>query len=162
MFRTYVSGAHGPHPWSRRKGGDGFAYQGFNYPKSVWGGQLKAKDAPGSTATSGPRSTSGWAAPTRPSAGAGSSRSGEPAARAGTAPDRAVIEDVVRPRRTDAAAAASAGTTATTQIRADFIIDCTGLEADIAEHRVLADLLAHGGARAATRSAGWRWSGTSR
>ena len=27
----------------RRKGGDGWAYQGFNYPKSVWGGQLKAK-----------------------------------------------------------------------------------------------------------------------
>ena len=25
----------------RRKGGDGWAYQGFNYPKSVWGGQLK-------------------------------------------------------------------------------------------------------------------------
>ena len=28
----------------RRKGGDGWAYQGFNYPKSVWGGQLKATD----------------------------------------------------------------------------------------------------------------------
>ena len=29
---------------------------------------------------------------------------------------------------------------------ADFVIDCTGLEADIAEHRVLDDLLRHGGA----------------
>jgi hypothetical protein len=28
----------------------------------------------------------------------------------------------------------------------DYIIDCTGLEADIAEHRVFADLLRHGGA----------------
>ena len=27
----------------RRPGGDGWAYQGFNYPKSVWGGQLKAR-----------------------------------------------------------------------------------------------------------------------
>ncbi len=27
----------------RRRGGDGWAYQGFNYPKSVWGGQLKAQ-----------------------------------------------------------------------------------------------------------------------
>ena len=27
----------------RRTGGDGWAYQGFNYPKSVWGGQLKAR-----------------------------------------------------------------------------------------------------------------------
>ncbi len=32
------------------------------------------------------------------------------------------------------------------QIQADFIIDCTGLEADISEHRVLADLLKHSGA----------------
>jgi lysine/ornithine N-monooxygenase len=31
-------------------------------------------------------------------------------------------------------------------IPADFVIDCTGLEADIAEHRVLADLLQHSGA----------------
>ena len=29
---------------------------------------------------------------------------------------------------------------------ADFIIDCTGLEGDIREHRVLADLLDHSGA----------------
>jgi hypothetical protein len=32
------------------------------------------------------------------------------------------------------------------QIRSHFIIDCTGLSADISEHRVLADLLEHGGA----------------
>jgi hypothetical protein len=32
------------------------------------------------------------------------------------------------------------------EVAADFVIDCTGLEADIAEHRVLADLLAHSGA----------------
>ncbi|MEV4259646.1 hypothetical protein AB0J52_41350, partial [Spirillospora sp. NPDC049652] len=29
----------------------------------------------------------------------------------------------------------------------DFVIDCTGLEADMAEHRVLDDLLRNGGAR---------------
>ena len=34
----------------------------------------------------------------------------------------------------------------TVEIAADFVIDCTGLEADIAEHRVLADLLEHSGA----------------
>jgi lysine/ornithine N-monooxygenase len=32
------------------------------------------------------------------------------------------------------------------EIAADFVIDCTGLEADISEHRVLADLLGHSGA----------------
>ena len=31
-------------------------------------------------------------------------------------------------------------------VAADFVIDCTGLEADIAEHRVLQDLLEHSGA----------------
>jgi hypothetical protein len=33
-----------------------------------------------------------------------------------------------------------------TQIQAHYVIDCTGLEADVAEHRLLADLLQHGGA----------------
>jgi hypothetical protein len=32
------------------------------------------------------------------------------------------------------------------ELPADFVIDCTGLEADIAEHRLLADLLDHSGA----------------
>ena len=27
----------------RRKGGSGWAYQGFNWPKGSWGGQLKAE-----------------------------------------------------------------------------------------------------------------------
>ncbi len=31
-------------------------------------------------------------------------------------------------------------------VEADFVIDCTGLEADVAEHRLLKDLLEHGGA----------------
>jgi uncharacterized NAD(P)/FAD-binding protein YdhS len=32
-------------------------------------------------------------------------------------------------------------------VHADYIIDCTGLNADVTEHQVLADLLAHGGAQ---------------
>src|SRR5260370_41615384 len=32
------------------------------------------------------------------------------------------------------------------EVAAEFVIDCTGLEADIAEHRLLADLLEHSGA----------------
>src|SRR5258708_38209113 len=43
LFRTYIATSHGPNAWNRRKGAHGFAYQGFNYPKSVWGGQLKAR-----------------------------------------------------------------------------------------------------------------------
>ncbi len=36
--------------------------------------------------------------------------------------------------------------TGTLDVAADYVIDCTGLEADIGEHRVLADLLEHSGA----------------
>jgi hypothetical protein len=36
--------------------------------------------------------------------------------------------------------------TGTVDVAADYVIDCTGLEADIAEHRVVADLLEHSGA----------------
>jgi hypothetical protein len=43
LFRTYVSGPDGPSIFLRRHGGDGWAFQGFNYPKSAWGGQLKQK-----------------------------------------------------------------------------------------------------------------------
>jgi hypothetical protein len=32
------------------------------------------------------------------------------------------------------------------EISCDFVIDCTGLEADIAEHRVIGDLMVHSGA----------------
>jgi len=34
----------------------------------------------------------------------------------------------------------------TVDVAADFVIDCTGLEADVSEHRVLNDLLEHSGA----------------
>ena len=43
VFRTFVTARTARTPWMRRPGGDGWAYQGFNYPKSVWGGQLKAR-----------------------------------------------------------------------------------------------------------------------
>ena len=37
-------------------------------------------------------------------------------------------------------------TQGTIPVEVDFVIDCTGLEADITEHRLLKDLLDHGGA----------------
>ncbi|MGH3241756.1 MAG: hypothetical protein ACRDNL_15395, partial [Spirillospora sp.] len=43
MFRTFVTGPHGPGPFMRRKGGDGWAYQAFTLPKSAFGGQIKAR-----------------------------------------------------------------------------------------------------------------------
>ena len=144
LFRTYIDGPHGKNAWNRRKGGNGFAYQGFNYPKSVWGGQLKSKmrrlegearakayDEMGGTNTPWRRSwqaqmnrgrSQGWY---RVVTGTVASMSVEP--------DGRIVSTV----KTDQGMY---------DFPADFVIDCTGLEADIAEHRVLEDLLRHGGA----------------
>jgi hypothetical protein len=144
LFRTYVAGSHGPGPWMRRKGGNGFAYQGFNYPKSVWGGQLKAKmrrlegdqraaayKLMGGTNTPWRRR---WQQQMNEGRAAGWYHVLE-----GTAEQMKIRADemVVTQVRTPQGL---------TEIAADFVVDCTGLEADIAEHRVLADLLEHSGA----------------
>ena len=146
LFRTYVAGAHGPHLWSRRRGGDGWAYQGFNYPKSVWGGQLKAemrklegeKRARQVQADGRHQHTQ---AP--PLAGRRCARA---ARRAGTATCRATVDKVEPGPHGRLISHLRSDDGRQQQFLADFIIDCTGLEADITEHRVLADLLEHGGA----------------
>jgi hypothetical protein len=143
LLRTYVDGTHGPHPWSRRRGADGFAYQGFNYPKSVWGGQLKAsmrrlEGAERADAYAGiAGTTTAWR------------RSWQRQLREGRAGGwyrtiAGVLDEVVPD---------SGGVTARVRVAdgtllasADFIIDCTGLNADVSEHMVLRDLLCHGGA----------------
>ena len=144
VFRTYVSGSHGPHILMRRRGGDGWAYQGFNYPKSVWGGQLKARmrrledgdraalyKAIGGTNTPVRRlwqeqlsrgRAEGWYR-----AVTGRVESVEPAQGGGTVTRIDTSHGVL-------------------ELKASYVIDCTGLEADITEHRLLADLLEHSGA----------------
>ena len=142
LFRTYIATSHGPNAWNRRKGAHGFAYQGFNYPKSVWGGQLKARmrklegedrgkayKLMGGTNTPYRRR---WQSQMNTGREAGWYRT-----MAGTVEemrlDQGVIVSCVKTQ---------AGMV---EVAADFVIDCTGLEADIAEHRVLADLLEHSG-----------------
>ncbi|MFP5219548.1 MAG: hypothetical protein ACLGIG_07400 [Actinomycetes bacterium] len=143
LFRTYVDESHGPSIFMRRKGKDGWAYQGFNWPKGSWGGQIKARieklegekraqlyDVMGGTNT----------------------------------PHRKLwIEQLDRGRRegwyktyvgeVDSVVPGGDGGTVTRiktkdgllELEAAFIIDGTGLEADIREHRYLADLLEHSG-----------------
>ncbi|MBF9131829.1 hypothetical protein I0C86_23095 [Plantactinospora sp. S1510] len=144
IFRTFVTGAHGPHPWARRKGGDGWAYQGFNYPKSVWGGQLKARmrRLDGEARAQSYAEMGGTNTPWR--------RRWQQQMRAGRRggwyhPVQGVVTRV-EPRADGMLVSQLTGDTGDREIAAHYIIDCTGLEADITEHRVLADLLAHGGA----------------
>jgi hypothetical protein len=41
LFRNFVDKPAGDSIFMRRPAADGFAYQGFNFPKAAWGGQLK-------------------------------------------------------------------------------------------------------------------------
>ncbi len=143
VFRTYVTGSHGPSIFMRRKGADGWAYQGFNYPKSVWGGQLKSRmrSLEGKERADLYKVIGGTNTPVR--------YSWQEQLRRGRKEGwyqtiTGEVESVVpaeggtttRVRTTDGIV----------ELNATYIIDGTGLEADIAEHRLLADLLEHSGA----------------
>jgi hypothetical protein len=144
VFRTFITGAHGPHVWMRRKGGDGWAYQGFNYPKSVWGGQLKAqmRKLDGEDRAKKYKEMGGTNTPRR--------RRWQQQMRDGRRggyyhPMQGVVEKVT-PGDDGMLTSFVTGKAGAQEIRSHYIIDCTGLEADISEHRVLADLLANAGA----------------
>ncbi|GIJ51886.1 hypothetical protein Val02_87720 [Virgisporangium aliadipatigenens] len=144
IFRTYVDGPHGPHLWMRRKGGDGWAYQGFNYPKSVWGGQLKAQmrrlDGPERARLY--KDMGGTNTPKR--------RRWQRQMRDGRKgswyfPMQGTVERV-EPRPNGGVISHVRNGNDMQSVPADFVIDCTGLTADIDRHRVLADLMLHSGA----------------
>lgn len=155
LFRTYVAAPHGTGIFQRRKGKDGWAYQGFNYPKSVWGGQLKSKmrrlegeerkraySEMGGTNTPVRKSwqeqlrrgrTQGWY-----EVMAGTARDLRPS-RDGQGVIATILPDYSQPVPHPPPAHPF-------DVNVNYVIDCTGLEADIREHRVLADLLDHTGA----------------
>lgn len=143
LFRTYVASSHGPNAWSRRKGGNGFAYQGFNYPKSVWGGQLKSKmrRLEGDRRATAYKLMGGTNTPWRrrwQSQMRQGREGGWYHTMSGTVDEMLLKESkIVSMVKT---------VNGVVEVSADFVIDCTGLEADISEHRVLADLLEHSGA----------------
>jgi hypothetical protein len=145
VFRTYITGAHGPNIFMRRKGGDGWAYQGFNYPKSVWGGQLKAKirGLEGEERAEAYKLMGGTNTPVR--------RLWQSQLKRGRAEGwyRTITGEVteLQPGRGGQGVVTYLKTAqGPVEVYSDFVIDCTGLEADIREHRVLADLLDHSGA----------------
>ena len=128
----------------RRPGGDGWAYQGFNWPKGGWGGPLKV----------------------RLEKLEGDDRKRLYDQMAGTTtPKRKLWREQLKRGRKEGwyktyigevvEVVPDEGNSVVTRIKTDdgvleipaqFIIDATGLEADIREHRILADLLDNGGA----------------
>jgi hypothetical protein len=144
VFRTFVTDSHGPNIWMRRRGGDGWAYQGFNYPKSVWGGQLKSRvrKLEGKARADLYHVFGGTNTPVR--------RSWQEQLRRGRREGwyRAFQGEItaMEPHGTGQVRVELKTENGPQQMTVLGVIDCTGLEADIAEHRVLADLLDHGGA----------------
>ncbi len=147
LFRNYSDSPQGDKATFRRPVKKGWAYQGFNYPKAAWGGQLRDDlerlegeqrarliDAMGGTNTA-PRKD--WEEQLDRGAREGFYRQ-----LVGTVKDVAPADGNagIRTVITDKQGNESF-------LDADFIIDATGLEAGIEEHRVLRDLLQYGGAR---------------
>jgi hypothetical protein len=142
LFRTYTDKAHGPSIFKRRKGADGWAYQGFNYPKSVWGGQLKAqvRKSEGAERAKLYKEMGGTNTPFRRNWLEQLSRG----RREGWY--RVMIGEITSMKPVGEHVEVALNTDQGPQVgTVDFVLDCTGLEADIREHRVLADLLDHSG-----------------
>jgi len=144
LFRTYVDGRNGPSVFMRRRGGNGWAFQGFNYPKSVWGGQLRsqmrtleAKDRAALYDTIG-GTTTAWRKSWR--------RQLERGRHEGWYRSVAGEVDSIVPTDAGGVVAAIRTEDGRVELVADYVIDATGLEAEITEHRLLADLLEHSGA----------------
>ncbi|WP_084779539.1 hypothetical protein [Planobispora rosea] len=146
LFRAFVTGPHGRGPWMRRDGGDGWAYQAFTFPKSAFGGQLKARfrRLEGAERAALYKTVGGTTTPKL--------RRWQEQMRTGRQGDwyhpmQATVHKVEPTPDGRLVSFVSHGDGTPGHHVSDFIIDCTGLEADMPEHRVLADLLEHGGAR---------------
>lgn len=145
LFRTFIDGSHGDSIFSRRKGGDGWAYQGFNWPKGSWGGQVKGRveSLEGDERAALYKKLGGTHTPKR-------KLWQQQMARARSEGwynvAQGVVDDVRPTDDNRVVTQISSKDGSHNQLVADFVIDATGLEGDLREHRVLADLLDHGGA----------------
>jgi len=145
LFRTYQSGTQGPNRFMQRKAADGVAYQGFNWPKAAWGGQLRDRLEAGSDEERAKllKIMGGTTTPKRKlwqQEIATARQKGYYRQFVGQVEDMAPGADgsvVTRVKASDGSLL---------EVPARFVIDCTGLEADLTEHRLLNDLLTHGGA----------------
>ncbi|MFV0523017.1 MAG: hypothetical protein ACK5RL_00765 [Acidimicrobiales bacterium] len=145
LFRNYVSGPQGDNPNFRRPGRNGFAYQGFNYPKAAWGGQLKESleklEGPERAryigllgGTNVPHRRAWEALLERGRQGGWYQQWVGQVSSVAPGPNQTIVTTITDP----------AGRSI--PLAANFIIDATGLESDISEHRLLADLLEHSAA----------------
>lgn len=145
VFRNYVSSDQGER-FQKRKGRNGFAYQGFNYPKSGWGGQmydeLQRSDDPQARAAI-IRRGGGTNIPKR--------KYWEEQIQRGLRENwyrqfQGEVREVIPRPGGGTITRIESRDAANLELEANFIIDATGLEADPREHRLLNEILTHGGA----------------
>jgi hypothetical protein len=144
LFRSFPDRAQGDSIFMRRPAANGFAYQGFNFPKAAWGGQLKSRleKLDGEQRRQLVGIMGGTNTPRRKmwqEQLARGRREGFYKTYIGE------VEEVV-PGPDNTVVTRIATDDGALELRANFIIDGTGLEADIGEHRYLHDLLQCGGA----------------
>lgn len=146
VFRTYVDGPHGESVFARRQGGNGFAYQGFNWPKGSWGGQLRdefdrleGKERKALYAKLGGTHT--------PKRKLWQQQMQRARSEGWYSVVQGVVDQVVPAVQSPGVVLdLSSSNGSRSQFHADFVIDCTGLEADLDENALFRDLFEHGGA----------------
>lgn len=140
LIRTYVDGPRGP--WTfRRRGGHGWSYQAFSFPKAAGSGQLRHRllDMDDARRAEFIRSMSGttsakrrhWQRQLRHGRAAGHYRALDGDVREMAPTDHGTVE-----LRVDVA-----GLPANTRLDVDFVIDCTGLRLELRDSPLLADLV---------------------
>ncbi|MGH9015047.1 MAG: hypothetical protein ACRDZ1_14090 [Acidimicrobiia bacterium] len=145
LFRTYIGAPHGPSIFMRRQGGDGFAYQGFNWPKAAWGGQLKerlenleGKDRADLLGIMGGTNT--------PKRKLWQEQLARAQANGSYYAYQGEVDEVVPGLDRKLVTRLHAKDGSMLEVPADYIVDATGLEGTLRDHRLLADLLDHCGA----------------
>lgn len=145
LFRTFRTSSSGPATF-RRESANGFTYQAFNYPKAAWGGTLREQllgregqaraDLIGQMGGTNTPHRKAWDEQLDRARASGVYR-----AAVGSVDtvedggDQGVLTTIKTPEGEH------------TRIDADYIIDATGLEADLTSSQLLGDLLEHTGAQ---------------
>lgn len=145
LFRTYADSSYGPSIFLRRRASHGWTHQAFNWPKAAWGGVYKAKfeKLEGEDRARYYRSLSSTNTPSRKlwkNQLARGRSDGWYRTFVGTV-------DSVVPGGDNDVVTRIRGDSGVYEVGAHFVVDATGLESDIREHRLLADLLDHSDAR---------------
>lgn len=145
LFRTYVDGPQGDSATFRRPGGRGYAYQGFNFPKASWGGQLRDQLEAASPEERA-RLIDAFGGTNVPKRGVWQRQMDRGLAE-GSYEQRVGEVTNVRNSPGGGLVLEVGGNGNSYEVGADFVIDATGLVADIGQDRLIGDLLEHGGAR---------------